>query len=43
MAQLATQKMLAQIYEGTDDTRIFETMVSPRFTPRESTGPAPGT
>jgi LacI family transcriptional regulator len=43
MAQLATQKMLAQISEDTDAARGFETMVSPRFEPRESTGPAPGT
>jgi len=43
MARLATQKMLAQINEDTDAGCVFETMVSPRFVPRESTGPAPGT
>jgi LacI family transcriptional regulator len=43
MAQLATQKMLAQINEDADAARGFETMISPRFEPRESTGPAPGT
>ena len=42
MARLATQKMLAQINEGTDAASVFDTMVSPRFEPRESTGPAPG-
>ena len=42
MAQLATQKMLAQISDGLDDGAVFETMVSPRFEARESTGPAPG-
>jgi LacI family transcriptional regulator len=41
MAKLATQKMLAQINGETDDARVIETMVSPRFKPRESTGPAP--
>ena len=42
MARLATQKMLAQINEETDTASAFETMISPRFMPRESTGPAPG-
>ena len=42
MAELATQKMLAQISEGADDAPVLETMVSPWFEPRESTGPAPG-
>jgi len=42
MAQLGTQKLLAQINEGAEAARAFETMVSPRFEPRESTGPAPG-
>jgi LacI family transcriptional regulator len=41
MAKLATQKMLAQFNNGADDAQAFETMVSPRFVPRESTGPAP--
>jgi LacI family transcriptional regulator len=41
MAELATQKMLAQINEGADDAPVFETLVSPWFEPRESTGPAP--
>jgi DNA-binding LacI/PurR family transcriptional regulator len=42
MAQLATQKILAQIDVGADDAPALETMVSPWFEPRESTGPAPG-
>jgi len=42
MARLATQKMLAQINEDTDAASHFETMISPRFESRESTGPAPG-
>jgi len=42
MARLATQKMLAQINAEADAARVIETMVSPRFKPRESTGPAPG-
>ena len=41
MARLGTQKLLALINEGPDAAREFETMVSPRFLPRESTGPAP--
>lgn len=41
MARLGTQKLLALINEGSDAARAFETMVSPRFLPRESTGPAP--
>jgi len=41
MATLATQKLLAQINEDMDDMSGFETMVSPRFVQRESTGPAP--
>lgn len=41
MAQLGTQKLLALINDGPDAARAFETMVSPRFLPRESTGPAP--
>jgi LacI family transcriptional regulator len=41
MSRLGTQKLLAQIDEGPDAARAFETMVSPQFVPRESTGPAP--
>ena len=41
MAQLGTRKLLAQINEGAEAAREFDTMVSPRFVPRESTGPAP--
>lgn len=42
VARLATQKLLAQINENVEAASDFETMVSPRFVPRESTGPAPG-
>ena len=42
MARLATQKMLAQINEGQEAAQTFETVISPRFEARESTGPAPG-
>jgi hypothetical protein len=38
---LGTKKLLALIEDGPDAARDFETMVSPRFVPRESTGPAP--
>jgi LacI family transcriptional regulator len=41
VARLGTQKLLAQINEGPDAASSFETMVSPQFVPRESTGPAP--
>jgi len=41
MARLGTQKLLAFIDEGPDAARGFETMVSPQFVPRKSTGPAP--
>lgn len=41
MARLGTQKLLAMINEGPEAAAAFETMVSPRFLPRESTGPAP--
>ncbi len=41
MAQLATQKMLAQINDDIDAASVLGTMVSPRFEPRESTGPVP--
>jgi LacI family transcriptional regulator len=41
MARLGTQKLLAQINEGEEAASAFDTMISPRFVPRESTGPAP--
>ncbi|MFC1776059.1 LacI family DNA-binding transcriptional regulator [Pseudomonadota bacterium] len=41
MSRLGTQKLLAQIEKGEDDASALETMVSTRFIPRESTGPAP--
>jgi LacI family transcriptional regulator len=41
MARLGAQKLIARINDGTDAARAFETMVSPHFVPRESTGPAP--
>ena len=41
MARLGTQKLIALIEKGPDAARDFETMVSPRFVPRGSTGPAP--
>lgn len=41
MSRLGTQKLLAQIEEGADGADRFETMVSTRFIPGESTGPAP--
>ena len=41
MAQLGTKKLLALIDEGPDAAREYETMVSPRFVSRKSTGPAP--
>ena len=41
MASLAARKLLAIINEGEDAARAFESMVSPQFVPRESTGPAP--
>ena len=43
MARLGTQKLIALINEGEDAARAYETMVSPRFVSRESTGPAPNT
>jgi LacI family transcriptional regulator len=42
MARLGTQKLIALINEGEDAARKHETMVSPQFVPRDSTGPAPG-
>lgn len=41
MASLAARKLLATINEGADAARAFESMVSPQFVPRESTGPVP--
>lgn len=41
MARLGTQKLLAMINQGDEAAGHFETMVSPKFLPRESTGPAP--
>jgi LacI family transcriptional regulator len=41
MSRLGTQKLLAQIEQGQDEASALETMVSTRFIPRESTGPAP--
>lgn len=41
MSQLGTQKLISRINDGHDAARAFETMVSPQFVPRESTGPAP--
>ncbi|NIQ94338.1 MAG: LacI family transcriptional regulator [Desulfuromonadales bacterium] len=43
MSQLATRKLLALINNGPDGARDFDTMVSPQYVPRESTGPAPST
>lgn len=43
MSQLGARKLIARINEGRDAARAFETMVSPQFVPRESTGPAPKT
>ena len=42
VARLGTQKLLAQINEDAEAAGALGTMVSPRFVPRESTGPAPG-
>ncbi len=42
MASLGARKLLAFINDGADAARAFESMVSPQFVPRESTGPAPG-
>lgn len=41
MAELGARKLLALINDGLEAAREFETMVSPVFVPRESTGPAP--
>jgi LacI family transcriptional regulator len=41
VARLGTQKLLAQINEDAEAAGAFGTMVSPRFVPRESTGPVP--
>lgn len=42
MARLGTLKLLAQIDGGPEAAGAFDTMVSPQFVARESTGPAPG-
>lgn len=42
ISRIATEKLLAQINGDTDAGVAAETMISPRFEPRESTGPAPG-
>jgi LacI family transcriptional regulator len=42
MSRLAMLKLLALINDGPEGLRGFDTLVSPRFIPRESTGPAPG-
>jgi LacI family transcriptional regulator len=42
MASLGARKLLAYINQGVDAARQFESMVSPQFVPRESTGPASG-
>lgn len=39
MASLGTRKLLAYIDGGVDAAREFESMVSPQFVPRDSTGP----
>jgi LacI family transcriptional regulator len=41
MSRLGTIKLLALINEGRSAAASLETLVSPRFVPRESTGPAP--
>ena len=41
MSSLGTKKLLALIDDGPDAARGFETMISPQFVPRESTGPVP--
>ena len=41
MSRLGTRKLLSLIDEGPDAARGIETMVSPKFVPRQSTGPAP--
>jgi len=41
LARFATQKILAQINGDNEAAEVVSTMVSPRFVPRESTGPAP--
>ena len=43
MSQLGARKLIARITQGRDAARAFETMVSPQFVPRNSTGPVPGT
>lgn len=41
MAGLGARKLLALINDGLEAAREFETMVSPKYVPRDSTGPAP--
>jgi LacI family transcriptional regulator len=41
MSVLGTKKLLALIEDGPDAAQRFETMISPQFVPRESTGPVP--
>ncbi|MGD9264599.1 MAG: substrate-binding domain-containing protein, partial [Lysobacterales bacterium] len=41
MARLGTQKLLALIEEGPEAARTYKSVVTPRFVPRESTGPVP--
>ena len=41
MSQLGAEKLIARITQGRDAARAFETMVSPQFVHRESTGPVP--
>jgi LacI family transcriptional regulator len=41
MSRLGAQKLIALIADGPDAARGYETMVSPQFVPRDSTGPVP--
>ncbi|MFK7887161.1 MAG: LacI family DNA-binding transcriptional regulator [Gammaproteobacteria bacterium] len=41
MASLGARKLLAFINDGVEAARAFESMVSPQFVPRQSTGPVP--
>jgi len=41
MARLGTQKLLALVEKGPEAARMYESVVSPRFVSRGSTGPAP--
>jgi LacI family transcriptional regulator len=42
MAGLAARKLLAYINDGVEAAQRFDSMVSPKFVPRDSTGLAPG-